>query len=46
VDVPPRRAVVIVGVSGSGTTSLASGTLHAEGMHRFLEGLSTAAHLG
>jgi excinuclease ABC subunit A len=41
VDVPLWRTVAIVGVSGSGKTSLAMGTLHAEGMHRFLEGLST-----
>ena len=41
VDVPLWRTVAIVGVSGSGKTSLASGTLYAEGMHRFLEGLST-----
>jgi excinuclease ABC subunit A len=33
--------VAIVGVSGSGKTSLAIGTLYAEGMHRFLEALST-----
>ena len=31
----------MVGVSGSGKTSLAIGTLYAEGMQRFLEGLST-----
>ena len=41
VDVPLWRIVAIVGVSGSGKTSLAIGTLYAEGMHRFLEGLST-----
>ena len=41
VDVPLWRTVAIVGVSGSGKTSLAIGTLYAEGMHRFLEGLST-----
>jgi excinuclease ABC subunit A len=41
VDVPLWRTVAIVGVSGSGKTSLAGGTLYAEGMHRFLEGLST-----
>src|SRR6201995_4274621 len=35
------RRVAVVGVSGSGKTSLAIGTLYAEGMHRFLEGLST-----
>src|ERR1700747_2854220 len=41
VDVPLWRTVAVVGVSGSGKTSLAIGTLYAEGMHRFLEGLST-----
>src|ERR1700759_3721625 len=35
------RRVAVVGVSGSGKTSLAIGTLYAEGMNRFLEGLST-----
>jgi excinuclease ABC subunit A len=41
VDVPLWRMVAVVGVSGSGKSSLAIGTLYAEGMHRFLEGLST-----
>ncbi len=41
VDVPLWRTVAVVGVSGSGKTSLAMGTLYAEGMHRFLESLST-----
>src|ERR1700761_4896928 len=41
VDVPLWRTVVIAGVSGSGKTSLAMGTLYAEGLNRFLEGLST-----
>jgi excinuclease ABC subunit A len=41
IDVPLWRTVVIAGVSGSGKTSLAMGTLYAEGLHRFLEGLST-----
>ena len=31
----------MVGVSGSGKTSLAMGTPYAEGMQRFLESLST-----
>jgi excinuclease ABC subunit A len=31
----------VVGVSGSGKTSLATGTLYAAGMQRFLDGLST-----
>jgi excinuclease ABC subunit A len=33
--------VAVVGVSGSGKTSLAIGTLYAEGVQRFLESLST-----
>src|ERR1700735_5629099 len=41
VDVPLWRTVAVVGVSGSGKTSLAIGTLYAEGVQRFLEGLST-----
>jgi excinuclease ABC subunit A len=41
IDVPLWRTVVVAGVSGSGKTSLAMGTLYAEGLHRFLEGLST-----
>jgi excinuclease ABC subunit A len=41
VDVPLWRTTAVVGVSGSGKTSLAMGTLYAEGMERFLESLST-----
>src|SRR6478672_7921405 len=41
VDVPLWRTVAVVGVSGSGKTSLAIGTLYAEGVQRFLESLST-----
>ena len=41
VDVPLWRTVAVVGLSGSGKTSLAIGTLYAEGMQRFLESLST-----
>jgi excinuclease ABC subunit A len=41
VDVPLWRTVAVMGVSGSGKTSLAIGTLYAEGMHRYLAGLST-----
>ncbi len=41
VDVPLWRTVAVVGVSGSGKTSLAIGTLYAEGMQRFLQSLST-----
>src|SRR5690242_13623080 len=41
VDVPLWRTVAVVGVSGAGKTSLAMGTLYAEGMQRYLESLST-----
>jgi excinuclease ABC subunit A len=41
VDVPLWRTVAVAGVSGSGKTSLAIGTLYAEGLQRFLESLST-----
>ena len=41
VDVPLWRTIAVVGVSGSGKTSLAIGTLYAEGMQRYLSGLST-----
>src|SRR5580698_2117449 len=41
VDVPLWQTVAVVGVSGSGKTSLAIGTLYAEGMQRYLAGLST-----
>ncbi|WP_433801856.1 excinuclease ABC subunit UvrA [Actinomycetospora sp. CA-084318] len=41
VDIPLHRVVVVTGLSGSGKSSLAMGTLFAEGMQRFLEGLST-----
>jgi excinuclease UvrABC ATPase subunit len=41
VDVPLWRTVAVVGVSGSGKTSLAMGTLYAEGLQRFPDGLST-----
>lgn len=41
VDVPLNRIVGIVGVSGSGKSSLALGVLYAEGSRRYLESLST-----
>src|SRR5436305_6655602 len=41
VDVPLWRTVAVVGVSGSGKTSLAMGTLYAEGVQRSLEGRGT-----
>lgn len=41
VDVPLNQLVAIGGVSGSGKSSLALGTLYAEGSRRYLEALST-----
>lgn len=41
VDVPLNRIVGIAGISGSGKSSLALGTLYAEGSRRYLESLST-----
>ncbi len=41
VDVPLGKLVAIAGVSGSGKSSLALGTLYAEGSRRYLEALST-----
>ncbi len=40
VDVPHGQLVVVCGVSGSGKTSLAFDTLHAESQRRFVESLS------
>jgi len=47
VDVPLWCVVAVAGVSGSGKSSLAMGTLSlfAEGMQRFLEGLPTYSRL-
>lgn len=41
VDVPLGELVGVVGVSGSGKSSLALGVLYAEGSRRYLEALST-----
>lgn len=41
VDIPLGDLVAIAGVSGSGKSSLALGTLYAEGSRRYLEALST-----
>lgn len=41
IDVPLGKLVGIAGVSGSGKSSLALGTLYAEGSRRYLEALST-----
>ena len=41
VDIPLNKIVGIVGVSGSGKSSLALGVLYAEGSRRYLDALST-----
>ncbi len=43
VDIPRDRLVVFSGVSGSGKSSLAFDTIHAEGQRRYIEGLSAYA---
>ena len=43
VDIPRDRLVVVTGVSGSGKSSLAFNTLHAEGQRRYLETFSAYA---
>src|SRR6201996_3302462 len=43
VDIPRDALVVFTGVSGSGKSSLAFGTLYAEAQHRFLESVSPYA---
>lgn len=39
-DLPREQVIVFTGVSGSGKTSLAFDTLHAEGQRRYLEALA------
>ncbi len=43
VKIPKRSITVITGLSGSGKSSLAVDTIHAEGQRRYLESLSTYA---
>jgi excinuclease ABC subunit A len=43
VRLPRNRLTVVTGVSGSGKSSLAFDTLHAEGSRQYLESLSTKA---
>ncbi len=45
VTIPRDRLVVITGLSGSGKSSLAFDTLHAEGHRRFVESLSSYARM-
>ena len=43
VSIPHQKLTVLTGVSGSGKSSLAFGTLFAEGQRRYLDSLSTYA---
>ncbi len=43
IDIPRDRLVVITGLSGSGKSSLAFDTIHAEGQRKFMETLSAYA---
>jgi hypothetical protein len=43
-DIPRNALVVFTGVSGSGKSSLAFGTLYAEAQRRYLESVSPYAH--
>jgi len=43
VEIPNNKITVLTGVSGSGKSSLAFDTIHAEGQNRFLESFSTYA---
>jgi len=45
VVIPRNKLVVFTGVSGSGKSSLAFGTLYAEGQRRFMESLSSYARM-
>lgn len=40
IEIPRNRLVVVTGVSGSGKSSLAFDTLHAEGQRRYIESFS------
>ncbi|MBI4239466.1 excinuclease ABC subunit UvrA [Candidatus Uhrbacteria bacterium] len=41
IDIPHNKLVVFTGLSGSGKSSLAFDTVHAEGQRRFMESLSS-----
>ena len=43
IDIPRNRLVVITGLSGSGKSSLAFNTIHAEGQRRYMETFSAYA---
>ncbi|XCD38722.1 excinuclease ABC subunit UvrA [Candidatus Liberibacter asiaticus] len=43
IELPRNKLIVMTGVSGSGKSSLAFDTIHAEGQRRYVESLSTYA---
>ena len=43
VVIPKNKIISVTGVSGSGKSSLAINTLHAEGQRRYIESLSSYA---
>ena len=43
IDLPKEKFIVITGLSGSGKSSLAFDTIHAEGQRRYMESLSSYA---
>ena len=43
IDIPRNKLVVITGLSGSGKSSLAFNTIHAEGQRRYMETFSAYA---
>lgn len=44
-EIPKNKLIVFTGVSGSGKTSLAFGTIFAEGQRRYIESLSSYARM-
>lgn len=44
-DIPKNKLIVFTGVSGSGKSSLAFGTIFAEGQRRYIESLSSYARM-
>jgi excinuclease ABC subunit A len=43
IDVPKNKLIVMTGLSGSGKSSLAFDTIHAEGQRRYMESMSSYA---
>ncbi len=43
IDIPRNKLILLTGISGSGKSSLAMGTVYAEGQRRYVESLSTYA---